>query len=129
MLASLGAVVMNGLYIGVDVGTQGAKAVIYDAKTKSVVSRGAYKYDVIKTNVPGRAEQHPSLWIEVNIYWQMQLAFTNRSPWQERCRQCVYKGYVQHRSLLIVQRRAMLYCIPRHASCAGQLCGHRIGAI
>lgn len=59
---------MAGLYIGVDVGTQGAKAVIYDAKSKSVVSRGAYKYDVIKTNVPGRAEQHPSLWIEVDIY-------------------------------------------------------------
>ena len=37
-------------------------------RTKSVVSRGAHKYDIIKTNVPGRAEQHPSLWIEVDIH-------------------------------------------------------------
>lgn len=56
---------MAGLFVGVDVGTQGAKAVIYDSRSKAVVSRGAFKYDVIKTNVPGRAEQHPSLWIEV----------------------------------------------------------------
>lgn len=53
------------LYIGVDVGTQGSKAVIYNSKKNQVVSRGAYSYDILKTKVPGRAEQHPSMWIEV----------------------------------------------------------------
>lgn len=52
------------MYIGVDVGTQGSKAVIYNSKKNQVVSRGAYSYDILKTKVPGRAEQHPSMWIE-----------------------------------------------------------------
>lgn len=53
------------LFVGVDVGTQGAKALVYEQRTGKVISRGAKAYDIIKTNVPGRAEQHPSLWIEV----------------------------------------------------------------
>ncbi len=60
-----GSFEMAGLFVGLDVGTQGVKAVVYDSRNKAVISRGAYKYDVIKSNVPGRAEQHPSLWIEV----------------------------------------------------------------
>jgi sugar (pentulose or hexulose) kinase len=53
------------LFIGLDVGTQGAKAVVYDANRKSVVSRGTFPYSVLPTTVPGRAEQDPSLWIQV----------------------------------------------------------------
>lgn len=88
---------MAGLYIGVDVGTQGAKAVVYDAKTKSVVSRGAFKYDLIKTNVPGRAEQHPSQWIEVNIYCR-SIASKNSEPYcMLRCARII-----QYQSLLIL---------------------------
>ena len=48
-----------------DVGTQGTKALVYEQKTGKVISRGAKAYDILKSNVPGRAEQHPSLWIEV----------------------------------------------------------------
>ena len=55
------------LFIGLDVGTQGCKAIVYNAKENKVVSRGAYAYEILKTDVPGRAEQHPSLWIEVSL--------------------------------------------------------------
>ena len=44
---------------------QGCKALVYDAHSGKVVSRGAKTYDIIQSNVPGRAEQHPSLWLEV----------------------------------------------------------------
>ena len=53
------------LFVGLDVGTQGCKAVVYDDKLHQVVSRGSFPYDILKSKVPGRAEQHPSLWIEV----------------------------------------------------------------
>lgn len=55
----------GALFLGVDVGTQGTKALVYEQKTGKVISRGAKSYDILKTTVPGRAEQHPSAWIEV----------------------------------------------------------------
>lgn len=52
------------LYLGLDVGTQGAKAVVYDADARRIVGRGAAPYDLLPSDdVPGRAEQHPSTWI------------------------------------------------------------------
>ena len=63
----------QGLFLGLDVGTQGCKAVVYCPRQNKVVSRGAYQYDILKSNVPGRAEQHPSLWIEVRT--QLQFGF------------------------------------------------------
>lgn len=55
------------LFVGLDVGTQGCKAVVYDDHLHQVVSRGSYPYEILKSKVPGRAEQHPSLWIEVHL--------------------------------------------------------------
>lgn len=53
------------LYIGLDVGTQSTKAVVWSLQEGKVVSRGAAAYDIIRTDVPGRAEQHPGVWLEV----------------------------------------------------------------
>lgn len=62
------------LFLGLDVGTQGCKAIVYNAKENRVVSRGSYNYEILKSDVPGRAEQHPSLWIEVKNRVEASLA-------------------------------------------------------
>eukprot|EP00879_Flechtneria_rotunda_P026073 GHRR01027753.1.p1 GENE.GHRR01027753.1~~GHRR01027753.1.p1 ORF type:complete len:103 (+),score=25.44 GHRR01027753.1:96-404(+) len=53
------------LFLGLDVGTQGVKAVVYDSKGHQIVGRGAHLWNIIKSDVPGRAEQHPATWVEV----------------------------------------------------------------
>ena len=67
------------LFLGLDVGTQGCKAVVYSSKDNKVVSRGSYIYDILKSDVPGRAEQHPSLWIEVGDRVQGPVSSTART--------------------------------------------------
>eukprot|EP00882_Tetradesmus_deserticola_P028731 GHRQ01032013.1.p1 GENE.GHRQ01032013.1~~GHRQ01032013.1.p1 ORF type:complete len:225 (+),score=92.64 GHRQ01032013.1:141-815(+) len=58
---------MPPLYLGLDVGTQGVKAVVYDSKLKTIVGRGAQPWGCLETNVPGRAEQNPKTWVEGTI--------------------------------------------------------------
>lgn len=53
------------LFLGLDVGTQGVKALVYDGSSRKVVGRGAQPWSILETTVPGRAEQHPSTWVEV----------------------------------------------------------------
>eukprot|EP00951_Prasinocladus_malaysianus_P048659 scaffold660989_cov66-Prasinocladus_malaysianus.AAC.1 len=55
------------LFLGIDVGTQSTKCVVYNAKEGRAVASGSYPYDVKRTDVPGRAEQSPSVWIEVTL--------------------------------------------------------------
>jgi xylulokinase len=55
---------MSALYLGLDVGTQSTKAVLFDAETNRVVGRGSVAYDLLPTTVPGRAEQDPATWID-----------------------------------------------------------------
>ncbi|KAF8057263.1 xylB [Scenedesmus sp. PABB004] len=54
---------MAPLFLGLDVGTQGVKAVVYDAASRRIVGRGAQAYGLIDSPVPGRAEQHPDTWV------------------------------------------------------------------
>ncbi|KAI8467892.1 MAG: Xylulokinase [Monoraphidium minutum] len=52
------------LYLGLDVGTQGVKAVVYSADSRKIVARGAHPLSLLPTDVPGRAEQRPADWID-----------------------------------------------------------------
>jgi D-xylulose kinase len=55
---------MDGLFLGLDVGTQGTKALLIDAAAAAVVARGEAHYGLIAGLGPGHAEQHPHTWIE-----------------------------------------------------------------
>ena len=50
-------------YIGIDVGTQGTKAVLYDATSQHVIGRASKSYGLVQ-DVPGRAEQDPAVWVD-----------------------------------------------------------------
>ncbi|GIL44641.1 hypothetical protein Vafri_2161 [Volvox africanus] len=50
------------LVLGLDVGTQGTKAVLYDLESHSVVAKGNAAYGIIGSTTQGRAEQHPETW-------------------------------------------------------------------
>ena len=54
---------MSGLYLGFDVGTQGAKAVALDPEG-GVLARVAVPYGLLPGLAPGAAEQHPDTWAE-----------------------------------------------------------------
>lgn len=45
---------------------QGTKAVVYDPRARRVLSRGSESYGILPSDVPGRAEQDPSMWLQVS---------------------------------------------------------------
>ena len=55
---------MGRFTLGVDVGTQSTKAILYDVRAKTVAARGVYAYDLLERASPNAAEQDPSTWIE-----------------------------------------------------------------
>lgn len=55
----------SDLYLGIDCGTQGTKAVVYDATRREVVGVGSASHSLITdASRPGLAEQEPSVWEE-----------------------------------------------------------------
>uniref|UniRef100_A0A7S2K2R5 glycerol kinase n=1 Tax=Leptocylindrus danicus TaxID=163516 RepID=A0A7S2K2R5_9STRA len=50
-------------FIGIDVGTQGTKALLYHPATKSVIGRSSQSYG-LDESTPGRAEQDPDIWVD-----------------------------------------------------------------
>ena len=52
------------LVVGIDVGTQGTKAVAVDLDQAKVLARGSAKYELIAGLPNGAAEQHPDSWAD-----------------------------------------------------------------
>ncbi len=50
------------LAIGLDVGTQGTKALVWDLEEERVVARASESYGLLADLAPGAAEQHPETW-------------------------------------------------------------------
>ena len=50
-------------YLGLDVGTQGSKAIVIDLGDGGVLARASASYDLIPDLAPGAAEQDPATWI------------------------------------------------------------------
>ena len=53
---------MRTLILGIDSGTQSAKAVVVDARDGKVVASAAQEYGLIPNLPPGAKEQHPHTW-------------------------------------------------------------------
>ena len=51
------------LFLGLDVGTQGTKALLIDIQAQRVLARASSSYGLIEGLPPGAAEQHPATWI------------------------------------------------------------------
>jgi xylulokinase len=51
------------LFLGLDVGTQGTKALLVDLESQRVLARASSSYGLIEGLPAGAAEQHPSTWI------------------------------------------------------------------
>jgi xylulokinase len=51
-------------FLGLDVGTQGTKALVVDVEARRVLARASRAYGLLEGLAPGAAEQHPHVWWE-----------------------------------------------------------------
>ena len=56
---------VDQLFLGIDSGTQGTKAIVFSTTLKKVISEGYASHDLIENDV-GKKEQEPSWWIEAS---------------------------------------------------------------
>ena len=54
------------LYLGLDLGTSGTKALLFDTDRQLVVGRGSASYPT-ESRLPGQAEQEPADWIKARV--------------------------------------------------------------
>lgn len=54
----------GAFFLGLDVGTQGTKAIALDAERQRIVGRAAAAYGLIEGLPDGCAEQHPTTWLD-----------------------------------------------------------------
>ena len=57
---------MSRVFIGLDVGTQGTKGIAYHEGNQRVIARASASHGLLENeeNIPGRAEQDPSVWVD-----------------------------------------------------------------
>ena len=101
------------LYLGIDAGTQSTKAVVYDPTSRAVVGRGAVSYGLLPTDVVGRAEQDPAVWVEA-MFEACRAALDASGGARERVRAISVSGQ-QHGLVALdecyeVIRPAKLWC-------------------
>lgn len=58
-----GRIGIDGLFLGIDCGTQGLKTLVLDGAHGAVVALARRTYDVLPTAKPGVSEQDPAVWI------------------------------------------------------------------
>lgn len=70
------------IYLGIDCGTQGTKAILWDPQKISIISSAYHSYDVISSH-HGRKEQDPDLWMNaVQVTVRQAIADSFISPQQ-----------------------------------------------
>jgi xylulokinase len=119
-----GAEAEGELHLGIDVGTQGTKALLVDAEAKRVVARASASYGLIEGLADGSAEQHPETWIDAVRDCSARL-FESRERDRARVRGLGVSGQ-QHGLVVLdddgrVVRPAKLWCDTSTAAEAREL--------